>query len=327
MGENASLGVHVPDTFMPIPRPLRPDDRSGASATRRGAAAGARVRLVWAWAWAWIRGAWRGGVFLLLWPAWWALWLAADGFPPWSTLLLFALAPWLAYGVARVLGNLVGAWFERLGQAGDQSSPTRAASHGRDALLALAGALLLALALEFLGNRLTLYLGAAALVMALGVPLVQRVSYLSQAALGVACAWGIPMAFAAVQGGVPPLGWLLLCAGTLWASGGWIWQAMAQREEDLRRGVRSVAILLGELDLLAQALVSGGMLVALVLVGQRAELGAAYFAALGVPALLIGAQFWIARRREPGACLCAFALGAWVGAAVFAGIVLGLALK
>lgn len=326
MGENASLGVHVPDIFMPTPRSLRPDERSDASVTRMGAA-GARVRLAWAWAWAWMRGAWRGGVFLLLWPAWWALWLAAGGIPPWRAAVLFALAPWLAYGVARVSGNLAGAWLDRRGQADDQPSPTRDASRGRDALLALAGALLLALALEFLGNRLTLYLGAAALVMALGVPLVQRVSYLSQAALGVACAWGIPMAFAAVQGGVPPLGWLLLCAGTLWASGGWIWQAMAQREEDLRRGVRSVAILLGELDLLAQALVSGGMLVALVLVGQRAELGAAYFAALGVPALLIGAQFWIARRREPGACLRAFALGAWVGAAVFAGIVLGLALK
>jgi 4-hydroxybenzoate polyprenyltransferase len=321
MEENASLGVHLPATFMPTSRPLRPDSGADAAA-RRGAAS--RVRL--AGVGLWMREAWRDGLFLLLWPAWWALWLAAGGFPPWRALLLFTLAPWLVHGFGGVFGNAVDRWLDRH-RRDAVPPPARAGNRRRDALAGFAGLALVALALAFLANRLALYLGAVALVLALIHPFVQRATYLSQVFLGVAFSWGIPMAFATVQGSVPPLGLLLLCASALWASGGCIWRAMADREEDLRRGVRSTAILLGDMDLAAQALLFGGALVALMLVGQRAELGAAYFAGLGVSALLIGRQLWIARGRERAACLRAFALGGWVGAAVFAGLVAGLALK
>lgn len=274
--------------------------------------------------WRWLREAWQEGAFLLVWPAWWALWLAAGGAPPWRVALLFALVPWLAHGMGRTFGRFLGGWLDRRGQIADQGAP---AWRGRDALQAFVGLLLAGLALEFLANRLTLYLGAAALAMALIHPVVQRVSYLSQAFLGLAFGWGVAVAFAAVQGEIPPLAWLLLCACALWASACCVWQAMARREDDLHRGVCSTAILLGDMALLAQGLLSGGALLALVLVGQRAALGAAYFMALGVAALLIGAQFRIARGCEPTACLRAFALGGWVGAVVFAGIAVALALK
>jgi len=135
------------------------------------------------------------------------------------------------------------------------------------------------------------------------------------------------MAYAAVIGSVPAIAWLLFLANILWATGYDTWYAMVDRDDDLRAGAKSTAILFGSADLLAQAVLFSGFLLSMVLLGQRLELGAAYFASLAVAGVLIGWQFWIARRRQRDACFRAFLHNAGVGLVVFAGIALSLAIR
>jgi 4-hydroxybenzoate polyprenyltransferase len=135
------------------------------------------------------------------------------------------------------------------------------------------------------------------------------------------------MAFAAVLGEVPPLAWLLFCANVLWATAYDTWYAMVDRDDDIRAGARSTAILFGEADLIAQGVLYAMFLAALWFVGERAALGEYYRYGLGAAAVLIAWQFWRARDREPGSCFKAFLHNNWVGAAVFAGIAAHFALS
>jgi 4-hydroxybenzoate polyprenyltransferase len=143
----------------------------------------------------------------------------------------------------------------------------------------------------------------------------------------LAFGWGIPMGFAAVRGEVPALAWLLYAANILWATGYDTWYAMVDREDDIRMGSKSTAILFGDMDLIAQGVLYALFLFALALVGQRVPLGGYYWAALAVTTALVGYQFVIARRREPAACFRAFLHNHWVGLIVFVGIALALWLQ
>jgi 4-hydroxybenzoate polyprenyltransferase len=162
--------------------------------------------------------------------------------------------------------------------------------------------------------------------LAASYPYLKRHTWLPQVYLGLAVGWGIPMAFAAVQDNVPPLAWLLFCANVIWATAYDTWYAMVDRDDDIRAGGRSTAILFGEADLVAQGFLFALFLAALALVGQRAGLGTHYFSAIGLAALLIAWQFWRARRRDRAGCFAAFLHNNWVGAAVFAGIAAHFAL-
>ncbi len=277
----------------------------------------------------WLGGVWRAlcgphplRALLALWPAWWALWLAAERFPPWPQFLLVTLAVWLAQPLGAFLGERIGGWLDAGTRKSSPSASAGEVLRGREALLFAVALTLVLAGVLLLGGALAFWMGLGALGFALAHPFVRRYSYLAQAFLGVACGWAAALAFAAVQGGVSALGWLLACAGSLWMIGCLLWQAMADRAEDLRCGRRSTAILLGEMDLPALALVSVGALVALVLVGQRAPLAMGYLAGLALAALLAGVQFWLARGRGREGCLRALALGNASGAAVLAGIVL-----
>jgi len=191
---------------------------------------------------------------------------------------------------------------------------------GREALAVFAVLMGVAFALVLTLDRLTVWLSIAGLFLASTYPYLKRHTYLPQVWLGMAFGWGIPMAFAAVQGTVPALAWLLYCANILWATAYDTWYAMVDREDDLRVGAKSTAILFGDLDLVAQGILYALALLALALVGKQAQLGMPYWTALGISMVLVAWQFWIARRRERGACFRAFLHNNWVGAAVFAGI-------
>src|SRR6185312_10156986 len=130
--------------------------------------------------------------------------------------------------------------------------------------------------------------------------------YLPQVYLGLAFGWGIPMAFAAVQGTVPPVAWLLYGANILWATAYDTWYAMVDRDDDIRAGAKSTAILFGELDLVAQGVLYGLMFATLALVGQQADMGVWYWGGLGIAALLVAYEFVIARYRDRDACFRAF---------------------
>jgi 4-hydroxybenzoate polyprenyltransferase len=191
---------------------------------------------------------------------------------------------------------------------------------GREALLLFAALMLVAFALVLTMNRLTVWLSVVGVFLAASYPYLKRYTYLPQAYLGLAFGWGIPMAFAAVQGAVPPIAWVLYVANIFWATAYDTWYAMVDRDDDLRAGAKSTAILFGDLDLVAQGVLYALFLAALALVGRQAGLGLAYWVALGVAVLLIAWEFALARHRDREACFRAFRHNHWIGAAVFAGI-------
>jgi 4-hydroxybenzoate polyprenyltransferase len=150
---------------------------------------------------------------------------------------------------------------------------------------------------------------------------------LPQVYLGMAFGWGIPMAFAALTDEVPPIAWVLYAANILWSTAYDTWYAMVDREDDLRMGAKSTAILFGELDLAAIAVLYALMFGALALVGRQAQLGVWFWYGLGAAALLVAYEFLIARHRGRAACFRAFLHNHWVGAAIFAGFALDFALR
>lgn len=276
--------------------------------------------------WLLVRGDRPIGTLLLLWPTWWALWLAADGFPPLGLLVIFTLGVWLTRSAGCVINDYADRWLDPQVERTKSRPLATGAVSGREALLVFAVLMLVAFGLVLLTNRLTVYLSIVGVFLAASYPYLKRHTYLPQVYLGLAFGWGIPMAFAAVQDTVPPLAWLLFCANVLWATAYDTWYAMVDREDDIRAGAKSTAILFGDGDLLAQGLLYAMTLLALAFVGQRAGLAWPYFAALGVALGLIAWQFRLAWRRDRAGCFRAFLHNNWVGGVVFAGIVLGLAL-
>ena len=313
---------------MPTSRPPRaPVRRVSSSSTLPSAPEQRTLRERLLPYWRLVRGDRPIGTLLLLWPTWWALWLAADGFPPWHLLLIFTAGVWLTRSAGCVINDYADRWLDPQVERTRNRPLATGELSGQQALLTFAVLMLVAFALVLLTNRLTVYLSIVGAFLAASYPYLKRYTYLPQVYLGIAFGWGIPMAFAAVQGTVPPLAWLLFCANVLWATAYDTWYALVDREDDIRAGAKSTAILFGDMDLVAQAMLYGGVFWALALVGQRAELGVYYFVALGVASGLVGWEFWMARRRERAACFRAFLHNNWVGAVVFAGIVLALALK
>lgn len=270
--------------------------------------------------WALVRGNRPVGWLLLLWPTWWGLWLAAEGVPPAWTLLVFTAGVWLTRSAGCVINDYADRWLDpQVERTRDRPLATGAVS-GREALLLFAALMLVAFALVLTMNRLTVWLSVVGVFLAASYPYLKRYTYLPQAYLGLAFGWGIPMAFAAVQGAVPPIAWVLYVANIFWATAYDTWYAMVDRDDDLRAGAKSTAILFGDLDLVAQGVLYALFLAALALVGRQAGLGLAYWVALGVAVLLIAWEFALARHRDREACFRAFRHNHWIGAAVFAGI-------
>lgn len=260
------------------------------------------------------------GTLLLLWPTWWALWLAADGLPPLWTLLVFSAGVWLTRSAGCVINDYADRWLDpHVERTRDRPLASGAVS-GREALWLFAALMVVAFALVLTMNRLTIALSFVGLFLAASYPYLKRYTYLPQVYLGMAFGWSIPMAFAAVQGTVPPLAWLLYAANILWSTAYDTWYAMVDREDDLKMGSRSTAILFGDMDLVAQGVLYGLMFLALALVGARAQLGPWYWLGLAVAAVLVAYEFVLARRRERGPCFRAFLHNNWVGMAVFAGL-------
>ncbi|HZF99319.1 MAG TPA: 4-hydroxybenzoate octaprenyltransferase [Pseudoxanthomonas sp.] len=272
--------------------------------------------------WTLIRGDRPIGILLLLWPTWWALWLASGGVPEAWTLFVFTAGVWLTRSAGCVINDYADRWLDpQVERTRDRPLATGAVS-GREALAVFAVLMLAAFALVLTLNRLTVYLSAAGLFLAASYPYLKRYTYLPQVYLGLAFGWGIPMAFAAVQGEVPVLAWLLYGANVLWATAYDTWYAMVDRDDDIRAGAKSTAILFGDLDLVVQGVLYALVLASLALVGRHAELDVYYWSALGAAALLAGYQFRLARRRDRSGCFRAFLHNNWIGAAVFAGIAL-----
>src|SRR5688572_16234181 len=240
----------------------------------------------WSWRargnvwWRLIRGDRPIGTLLLLWPTWWALWLAAGGLPPWSTLAIFTAGVWLTRSAGCVINDYADQWIDPFVERTKDRPLVTGEAKPAEALLLFAAMMLAAFGLVLLTNKLTILLSIAGVFLAASYPFLKRYTYLPQVYLGLAFGWGIPMAFAAVQDKVPTLAWLLFLANLLWTTGYDTWYAMVDREDDKRMGAKSTAILFGDADLVALGVLYVGFLVAMALVGRQAGLGLNYTVAL-----------------------------------------------
>ncbi|MFK2905996.1 4-hydroxybenzoate octaprenyltransferase [Dyella ginsengisoli] len=267
------------------------------------------------------------GALLLLWPTWWALWLAAGDFPPWSTLIIFTLGVF----AMRAAGCAINDYADRKLDPQVARTAGRPIASGRvtprEALLVFGALLAFAFVLVLFTNALTIKLSFAGAALAAVYPFTKRYTYLPQVVLGAAFGWAIPMAFAAVTHGVPPLGWLLFLGNILWSVIYDTEYAMVDRDDDLKAGAKSTAILFGDADLPILAILMATFELAMVFVGQRAQLGWPYWLALAGSVALFGYQLWRIRGRDRDACLAAFRHNNWLGLTLWAGIVVALALK
>ncbi len=262
------------------------------------------------------------GIFLLLWPTLWALWLAGDGHPRWDLVLIFISGVVLMRSAGCVINDYADRDFDRHVARTRDRPLTAGRVSPREALALFAVLVLAAFGLVLLLNRLTQVLAVAALALAVVYPFMKRITHLPQVVLGAAFAMSVPMAFAAQTGEVPRLAWLLYVTTLVWTVAYDTLYAMADREDDLRIGIKSTAILFGEADRLIVGLLQAMVIAGLYLVGRQAGLGWIYGLGLAAAAVLFGWQQFLIRRREPAACFEAFLNNNWVGAAVFAGLVL-----
>ena len=267
------------------------------------------------------------GTLLLLWPTWWALWLAADGMPPLWTLIVFTAGVWLTRSAGCIINDYADRWLDPHVERTRERPLATGALSGKQALKAFAVLMLVAFALVLTMNWLTIALSFIGLFLAATYPYLKRYTHLPQVYLGMAFGWGIPMAFAAVQGHVPLLGWLLYAGNILWSTAYDTWYAMVDRDDDIKMGSRSTAILFGRYDLLIQGVLYAAVFALLASAGVQAGLGLFWWLGLAVAAGMVIYEFVIARHRERGPCFRAFLHNNWVGGAVFVGLALDLALR
>lgn len=268
------------------------------------------------------------GWLLLLWPTYWALWLAAEGPPSIRVGLVFTLGVVVMRSAGCAINDYADRWLDsHVARTAERPLASGKVSP-REALGVFGALLLVAAGLVLLTNPKTIVLAAVAAVLAMLYPFTKRRSWVPQFWLGLAFSMAIPMAFTAVTDAwPPPLAWLLVAANTLWAMAYDTYYAMVDRADDLRAGARSTAILFGDLDLVAIAVLQGAFLLAMALVGSRAGLGGVYAGAWLLAAVCSMALWWMARSRVPQACFRAFTHSHWVGFILWAGIVADQAMR
>lgn len=260
------------------------------------------------------------GIYLLLWPTLWALWLAAEGRPyPWL-LAVFIGGVVLMRSAGCVLNDLADRNIDGHVRRTRQRPLPAGKVKPRQALFLAIVLMLLALLLVLTTNTLTIQLAVIAALLAASYPFMKRYTYVPQVHLGLAFGWSVPMAFAAQINALPPIAWLTLIATVLWAVAYDTMYAMVDREDDIEIGVKSTAILFGDEDRLIIGIIQIMLLGVLLLIGNKAELGGMYYVGLAAAAILGIYQQFLIRNREPAQCLQAFLNNHWLGAAVFTGL-------
>ncbi|MCK4951419.1 MAG: 4-hydroxybenzoate octaprenyltransferase [Gammaproteobacteria bacterium] len=262
------------------------------------------------------------GIFLLLWPTLWALWIAAEGLP--DLLILFVFV--LGVIIMRSAGCVINDYADRNIDPFIERTYDRPIAAGRIAPHAALNFFLFLITIAFLlvllMNWQTISLAFVGLGLAAGYPFLKRYTYLPQVGLGAAFGWAVPMAFAAQTGSIPQVAWLLFVATVLWATAYDTMYAMVDREDDIRIGVKSTAILFGDMDKLIIGIIQVLMFTALLLAGRQQELGIFYYLGLTVASGFAVYQQYLIRNRESGQCFEAFLNNHYLGLTVFSGVVL-----
>jgi 4-hydroxybenzoate polyprenyltransferase len=260
------------------------------------------------------------GILLLLWPTCWALWLAAGGVPPLPILFIFVLGVILMRSAGCVVNDIFDRNFDRhVARTRNRPLATGAVSV-KQALMLTALLALAAFILVLFCNTLTIMLAIPGALFAVTYPLLKRITHLPQLGLGVAFSWGVPMAFAAVTGHVPASAWLVFVTALLWPVIYDTMYAMADRDDDVKIGVKSTAILFGRHDVFVISILMLIFMALLIMVGITFNLSSRYYLALVIVAGLFVSQLWLIRQRNPEHCLKAFLQNNAVGLVIFLGI-------
>jgi 4-hydroxybenzoate polyprenyltransferase len=262
------------------------------------------------------------GIWLLLWPTLWALWLAGEGSPDQGLFVIFVIG----VVVMRSAGCVLNDYADRKIDPYVERTRMRPLASGAvaplEALTLFTALALIAIGLATMLNTPARLLAVVGAGLTIAYPFVKRFLSIPQFVLGAAFGWGVPMAFAAQTGTAPELAWLVFGTAMIWAVIYDTFYAMVDREDDKKVGVKSTAILFGEVDLFVIAGLQVLMLVALLLIGLRAELGFWYYLSVAFAAGLMGWHQWLARDRQPAGCFAAFLHNHLIGMVVFIGIVL-----
>ncbi|MEM1175514.1 MAG: 4-hydroxybenzoate octaprenyltransferase [Pseudomonadota bacterium] len=262
------------------------------------------------------------GIWLLLWPTLWALWVAGEGRPDSSLFIIFTVGVFIMRSAGCVLNDYadrnIDPYVER---TRDRPIASGAVSPG-EALTLFVALGLIAIGLASMLNKQAQLLAVGGAALTIVYPFIKRFVSIPQFVLGAAFGWAVPMAFAAQTGGTPQVAWLMFGATLVWAVIYDTFYAMVDRNDDVKLGVKSTAILFGDADLFILGGLQLVMLTALALVGSQAELGGWYYASIAVAAILMGYHQWLARHRDRDGCFRAFLHNHYIGLAVFVGLVL-----
>ncbi|WP_338327969.1 4-hydroxybenzoate octaprenyltransferase [Rosenbergiella collisarenosi] len=262
------------------------------------------------------------GTLLLLWPTFWALWLSGMAFPPLSVLIVFTL------GVIfmRAAGCVINDYADRNIDGHVERTKNRPLASGRvsakEAKILFLALVVCSFLLVLTMNRMTILLSVVAVLLASIYPFMKRYTHLPQVVLGAAFGWAIPMSWAAVTETLPGVCWLLFFANICWTVAYDTQYAMVDRNDDLKIGVKSTAILFGQHDRTIIGFLQFLTLFLLVLVGRTLHLNTFYYGSLVVAAILFVWQQKLTYQRERGACFQAFLNNNYVGLVIFAGVIL-----
>jgi len=262
------------------------------------------------------------GIYLLLWPTLWAVWISSTGNPNWLIATVFIAGVVLM----RSAGCVINDYADRHIDPHVKRTKLRPLANGevssKEALILFVILCLLAFGLVLLLNPLTIQLSFIALLLAAIYPFMKRYTHLPQVFLGAAFGWAIPMAFAAELNTVPIIAWWLFVINVLWVVVYDTMYAMVDRDDDLNIGVKSTAILFGQADKRIIAVLQITVLGLLIGLGLQLQLGLFYYLGVLGAALLALYQQWLIKDREPAACFKAFLNNHWFGLVIFIGLLL-----
>ncbi|MGM0535275.1 MAG: 4-hydroxybenzoate octaprenyltransferase [Pseudomonadota bacterium] len=264
------------------------------------------------------------GTWLLMWPTLWALWIAAEGLPDRKVLLIFVAGVYLMRAAGCVVNDYADRHFDgHVKRTRHRPLATGRISEGEAQALFLM-LVVAAFVLVWFTNLFTVMLSVVGVVLAFIYPFMKRFTHLPQAFLGAAFSWAIPMAFGAVLGHIPVEAWLLFAANVAWTVAYDTEYAMVDRDDDLKIGIKSTAVLFGRADRLIIALLQGLTLGLLAWAGGLLALGGFFWLGLAAMAATFVHQQFLIRERDRDRCFQAFLNNHWSGLLVFAGIALSL---
>jgi len=264
------------------------------------------------------------GILLLLWPTLWALWLAAPGWLRLDVLMVFLLGTVLMRSAGCVINDIADRNFDpQVKRTRDR--PLAAGTVTLvEAVIVAAALLLLAFALVLKLHRLAVYQSFAAVAFTVIYPFLKRFFVFPQAGLGIAFSFGVPMAYAAQRGTLPAIAWALMAATLFWIIAYDTEYAMVDRDDDIKIGVHSSAILLGRHDVAAVMACHAIFLAGMAAIGTWQRLGVIYFLGLAAAAGCVWHQYRLIRGRDREHCFKAFLNNNWVGAVIFTGLMLDM---